>query len=173
MENREISNNEELMTADIVSLSHELTYRRYLLNNGHISHFFQKISIPEYLALHFINETAQHSDSGRTYLKDIADKMKRPVRQISRVVKSLQDRGLLSWSHDGDGREGTYVTITEAGRNILGEEESMLKEYYGRVVAHYGRDNFVQLLRLMRQLEAVMGEEFEGMEVAEDDETDE
>ena len=173
MENREYSNKEELMTADIVSLSHELTYRRYLLNNGHIRHFFQKISIPEYLALHFINETAPAGGHGRTYLKDIADKMQRPVRKISGVVKSLQDRGLLSWSHDGDGREGTYVTITEAGRNVLGEEENILKEYYGRVVEHYGRENFVRLLQLMRQLETVMGEEFAGMEVAEDDETDE
>lgn len=173
MENRENTNKEEFVTADIATLSHELTYRRYLMNNSHIRSFFQKISMPEYLALYYINEAEQANDDGRTYLKDIADQMQRPVRQISRVVKALQERGLLSWSHDGDGSEGTYVTLTEAGRNVLKEEEGVLKEYYGRLVVRFGRDNFIQLLQLMKQLETAAGEEFSEMEAIEDDEADE
>ncbi len=156
-------NREELMHADIASLSHELTYRRYLMNYGQARLFFQKITVPEYLALHFMNEAAQEEASGRTYLQDIANQMQRPVRQISRVVKALRDRGLLTWSHDGDGSAGTYVTITDAGLQMLQEEETVLKNYYSQVIEHYGRDNFVQLLQLMRQLESVMEEELADM----------
>lgn len=162
---------EELMGSDIAKLSHELTYHRYLLNNEQIRIFFQKLSIPEYLALHIIQEAEKENDiySGRTYLKDIADKMQRPVRQTSRMVKALQERGLVVWSHDGDGSEGTYVTITDSGREMLGEEEAALKTYYGRVIANYGRENFIQLLQLMKQLETVMGAETERMEGVEAD----
>ena len=70
----------------------------------------------------------------------------------------------MAWSHDGDGSEGTYVTITEAGKKMLEEEEAALKKYYGKVITSYGRDNLIQLLQLMKQLETVMGKEFEEME---------
>lgn len=164
----EKNNRQEIAESDIGKLSHELTYHKYLLNNDKIRSFFQKLSIPEYLAMHIIKESGQTDDdiyAGRTYLKDIADKMQRSVRQTSRMVKALQERGLVSWSHDGDGSEGTYVTITEAGTRMLQEEEEALKKYYGRVITSYGRENLIHLLQLMKQLETVMGTEFEEMEV--------
>lgn len=156
----------ELAESEIGKLSHELTYHKYLLNNDKIRSFLQKLSIPEYLALHIIKESEQTDDiyAGRTYLKDIADKMQRSIRQTSRMVKALQERGLLAWSHDGDGSEGTYVTITESGRRMLEEEETALKHYYGKVITSYGRENLIQLLQLMKQLETVMSTEFEELE---------
>lgn len=156
----------ELAESEIGKLSHELTYHKYLLNNDKIRSFLQKLSIPEYLALHIIKESEQTDDiyAGRTYLKDIADKMQRSIRQTSRMVKALQERGLLAWSHDGDGSEGTYVTITESGRRMLEEEETALKQYYGKVITSYGRENLIQLLQLMKQLETVMSTEFEELE---------
>ena len=126
---------EEIKDSDIIKLSHELTYRRYLLSDGKIRSFFRKVSIPEYLALHIIKESGQKGDSGKTYLKEIADSMQRTVRQTSHLVKALQERGMLAWSHDGDGSEGTYVTITDSGKKMLAEEEDMLKQYYRRVFA--------------------------------------
>ena len=102
---------EEIKDSDIIKLSHELTYRRYLLSDGKIRSFFQKVSIPEYLALHIIKESGQKGDSGKTYLKEIADSMQRTVRQTSHLVKALQERGMLAWSHDGDGSEGIKRSI--------------------------------------------------------------
>lgn len=152
---------------DLGELSHELAYRKYLLNNDHIRNFMRRLSVPEYLAMHMIKDTEQAEGSpGRTYLKDIADRMHRTIRQTSAMVKTLQERGLLLWSHDGDGSEGTYVTITESGKEMLAKEESAIKEYYGRVIENYGRDNLMQLLQLMKQLEMSMSEEFERMGVA-------
>ena len=163
----EKNSRQEIAESDIGKLSHELTYHKYLLNNDKIRSFFQKLSIPEYLAMHIIKESEQTDRiyAGRTYLKDIADKMQRSVRQTSRMVKTLQERGLVAWSHDGDGSEGTYVTITEAGSRMLQEEEEALKKYYGRVITSYGRENLLHLLQLMKQLETVMSTEFEEMEV--------
>lgn len=171
----EKNSRQEIAESDIGKLSHELTYHKYLLNNDKIRSFFQKLSIPEYLAMHIIKESEQTDDiyAGRTYLKDIADKMQRSVRQTSRMVKTLQERGLVAWSHDGDGSEGTYVTITDSGKKMLAEEEDMLKQYYRRVFARFGKENLMQLLTLMRQLESVMGAEFKEMGAAVNDGTDE
>lgn len=166
---KQVGINEEQMQEDIVALSHEITYHKYLLNDGQVRRFFKKLSIPEYLALHIVEDTERENRiySGKTYLKDIADKLQRTIHEISKMVKALQERGLVVWSHDGDGSEGTYVTITESGRKMLSEEKEVLREYYSRVIRSYGRDNLIQLLQLMKQLETVMGAEIEGIKEAE------
>ncbi|MDD6206949.1 MAG: winged helix DNA-binding protein [Clostridiales bacterium] len=154
--------------SDILELSNELTVRRYLFNKDHVNRI---LSIPDYIALHIIKET-EHLETiyaGRTYLKDLAEKMQLSIRQTSRMVGNLKDRGLVKWSHDGDGREGTYVTITESGEEILKKQENILKDYYGKVIQQYGEDNLIQLLHMMKQLETVMHSQLEGMEVSEED----
>lgn len=158
---------------EITKLSNEFTYHRYLLNKGQVHDFFQQLSIPEYIALHRIASDTETSDiySGRTYLKELSEKMQISIRQTSRMVGALRDRGLVVWSHDGNGSEGTYVTITEAGQKLLREQEEVLKDYYGKVIDKYGKDNMIQLLQMMKQLETVMSSVIEGdlEEAAEDD----
>ena len=73
------------------------------------------------------------------------------------------------WSHDGNGSEGTYVTITEAGEKLLEQQQVLFKDYYGRVIKKFGKENLIQLLNMMKQLETVMSSELEEMEEQEDD----
>lgn len=156
---------------DIVRLSNELTYRRYIMNKDQLRKLFKELNIAEYIALHNISVTDETSAiySGKTYLKELADKMQLTIRQTSKMIGNLKDRGLLSWSHDGDGSEGTYVTITEMGQKLLKEQEEILKKYYGRVIEKYGKENLVLLLQLMKQLETVMSSEMEEAEVQDED----
>lgn len=156
---------------DIGRLSNELTYRKYLMNKDQVRSFFKELSIQEYIALHSIDQTGEAADiySGRTYLKELADQMQLSIRQTSRMIGQLRDRGLVLWSHDGNGSEGTYVTMTDSGKKLLRQQEEVLKEYYGRVIRKYGKENLIQLLQLMKQLETVMSSEMEGMEGSADD----
>lgn len=151
---------------DISKLAHELTYRRYLMSKGQVKDFFQNISISEYIALHIISLENETSDiySGRTYLKDLSEKMQLTVRQTSRMVGELRDRGLVLWSHDGNGSEGTYVTITDNGKKLLQEQEEILKKYYEKVIERFGKEHMIQLLQMMKQLETIMSSEMEEME---------
>lgn len=163
---------EMIRQEDITKLSNELTYRRYMMNKDQIKNLFRELDMPKYIALHSISATNETSDiySGRTYLKELADKMQLTIRQTSKMVGNLKDRGLLSWSHDGNGSEGTYVTITELGQKLLNEQEELLKNFYGRVIEKFGKDNLVLLLQMMKQLETVMSSEMEGTEAQDGDE---
>ena len=60
--------------------------------------------------------------------------MQVPIRQISKIVGQLRDRGLVKWSYDGAGDEGTYVVITEDGSGLITDQENKLRDYYGRVI---------------------------------------
>lgn len=57
----------------------------------------------------------------------IAEILHLPVYKASKIIGNLRDRGLLQWTHDGDGSEGTYVVITEISRATVEKQESGLK----------------------------------------------
>ena len=157
---------------EVMEISNELTYRHYLMNGGKIRGLFQKMSIPEYIALYTIRLESEKSSiyAGRAYLKDLSEKMQLTIRQTSKMMSDLKDRGLILWCHDGDGSEGTYVTITETGEKLLSEQEQVLKKYYGNVIEKFGKQNLLSLLQLMKQLETVMSSEIEEMEAISEDE---
>ena len=55
------SKEETKRTLDILKLSNELMYRRYLLNKDQMRNFFKELSIPDYIAMHIIQETEEHT----------------------------------------------------------------------------------------------------------------
>ena len=156
----------ENVSSDIRVLSHEITYRRYLMNKGKIKELFEKLSIPEYIALYNIDMERELSSiyGEKTYLKDLSEKMELSMRQTSRMIGNLRDRGLLLWSHDGNGSEGTYVIITDSGKKLLKEQEEVLRKFYGNVIDKFGKEKLIQLLQLMKELDTIMCSEFEDME---------
>lgn len=158
--------NKTMDKAELEGLAHELTYRRYMMDRGKVRSLFKDIRIPEYIALYSI---AQNSDNAsiygeRTYLQELSEKMQLSMRQTSKMVGDLRDRGFVTWSHDGNGKDGTYVTITETGEKLLAEQEVIVKDFYERVIDSFGKENLIHLLHQMKELETVMTREIEQME---------
>ena len=158
--------NKTMDKAELEGLAHELTYRRYMMDRGKVRSLFKDIRIPEYIALYSI---AQNSDNAsiygeRTYLQELSEKMQLSMRQTSKMVGDLRDRGFVTWSHDGNGKDGTYVTITESGKQLLEEQEVIVKDFYERVIDSFGKENLIHLLHQMKELETVMTREIEQIE---------
>lgn len=111
----------------------------------------QKLSVPEYIVLQTLrgNSDSISLNEDKVYLKELAEKMQISIRQTSKIVRSLKDKGFVSWSHDGVGEQGTYVNLTNTGMNMLLGNERLLKEYYGRIIKKLGYDNLAQMLNLM------------------------
>ena len=152
--------------AELEQLSHELTYRRYVMDHGKARSLFKDIRIPEYIALYSIAQDSENASiyGERTYLQELSEKMQISMRQTSKMVGDLRDRGLVTWSHDGNGKDGTYVTITENGKKRLEEQELVVKEFYARVIDSFGKENLIHLLHQMKEMETVMTREIEQME---------
>ena len=149
------------------TLTNELIYNRFLMSNGQTRRHFKELNTPEYVALHIIEDSVSADDaaSGKAYLRDIAEKMQIPVRRAGKLAGELRDRGLVRWLHDGDGDEGTYVVITDAGLRLMENQEKRFRAYYGRVIEKYGRDEMIRLLGMMKRLEDVMRDEWKETEV--------
>lgn len=147
-------------------LANELIYRKYLFGNDNFRGHFKDLQIMEYVFLHAIieNEKSAAIYSGRTYLQELADKMQMPIRQTSRMIRELRDKGLVDWSHDGDGSEGTYVTITQEGMTRFHRQEEGMTRFFGTVIEKFGQENLMQLLRLMKEFGTVLSAELEKKE---------
>lgn len=154
-------------------IAHEITYRRYLLSKDDTKIMLKDINIAEYIVLHYICEHIEDNPiySGRIYLSEISEKLDLPIRRTSKLIREMNSKSLISWDHDGDGKDGTYVTITDHGKTVFEDTDNKLKDFYSRVLQKFGRDKIVQLLQLMKEFDSVMRTELEEME--ETNETDE
>lgn len=142
---------------EVLELTNEFLYERHIMNRGRVRKFLEKTSIPEYIALSCIeagNVTSQGSVN-KIYLKDLTDKMQMPIQEVSAMVEKLSIQELVTWTYDGIGESGTYVMITERGSSLMREQELKLKEYYGKVIEKYGKDKFIQLIQMMKEMEEV------------------
>lgn len=145
---------------EISKLAYELTLQTHLLNRDKNRSLFTQLSIPEYILLYGVTQTA--SDQGRVYLKDLSRRLELPMSRLSGLAGGLKERGLVQWSHDGKGNDGTYLVITDSGRQAMARQEALLTGYYTRVVAEFGRENLTHLLQQMKTLGKIMDEAFEG-----------
>ncbi len=152
-------NNHLLENQNIEQLSNEFTYRRYLMNKVNVKKYFQELSVGDYIIMCMAQEAKEGGSCAKVYLEDIAERMQIPVYKVSRMIGVLKDRGLVEWTHDGDGSEGTYITITSAGVRMLKKQGQVLHEFYGRVIEKYGKEKFVHLLVMMNEVEEIMRKE--------------
>lgn len=151
-------------TSEVAKLAYQLTYHKYLLNKDTAQNLFTELTVPEYIALHSITRVSsdRETEPEKTYLKDLSEQLGMPIHSVSAMAGKLKERGLVIWSHAGDGSEGTYLIITDSGLRAMGRQEEILNEYYGRVIEKFGRDRLIRLLAEMEQLEHIMNKEFAG-----------
>lgn len=154
----------ELEAMNILELSNQLIYQRHQMNKSLTQNFFQELNIPEYMALHLVSQMHQEQEKDRVYLKELAEKMHMTIRMTSKLAQNLKDRGLVIWSHDGNGSEGTYMILTEFGRELLTQQEKVMKEYFEKVIGRFGKENLVQMLELMKALDEAIDLEFSDQE---------
>ena len=93
-------------------------------------------------------------------MKDVACYLGVSIQSMAKTACNLKNRGLVVWSHDGDGSDGTYVSITELGIKSMCSQEEILNDYYSRVIEKFGYDNIIGLLRQIEKLEEIMESDF-------------
>lgn len=143
-------------------LASEITYRRYMMDKVNLTKIFPDISTMDYIALWVISRLAEKKpDIDKIYLQDIAADLKVPMNRVSEMIQKLRDKGVLIWTHDGDGSEGTYVKLTESGQEAMKKQQEILGSYYRNVIEEFGKEEFVSMLQMLARLERIMDEESE------------
>lgn len=130
-----------------------------LLASQTIQHLFQTMSPADYVLMWMLAKHTHDTGSEKFYLKDLAQELQLPMPQVSKIAKNLQSKGLVLWTHDGLGQEGTYLQLTESAMDCALEQRQRLAGFIHHVVEEFGQERFVRLLGDIVQLEEIMNQQ--------------
>lgn len=132
-----------------------------LFHSPALRRLFQTNASEEYALIWLLSKHTKDTGNEKIYLKNIAREMDLPMQQVSAIARSLQDKGLVHWTHDGSGEEGTYILLTDTALASAKSHRQAMRTYHQRVVAAYGEENFLRLLGEITKLEEIMRQEAE------------
>lgn len=155
-------NNETLQQEENSSLANEMTMHWYKAGRMGAHRLFSHMSELEYMMIWVLSRDQSVAEAQRKiYLEDIANKLKLPISRVSKMIRELQDKGLVTWKHDGIGETGTYIQITEKGIQAATNQQEKLKGFYKTIINKFGKEKFVDLMTGLAELESMMEEEIE------------
>jgi homoprotocatechuate degradation regulator HpaR len=71
---------------------------------------------------------------------------------LTRILRAMEDQGLVTRATDPDDRRRSIVTISAAGEAVLSDHAAEASEIFDRLEATYGRERMNQLLDLLEDL---------------------
>ncbi len=139
----------------------EVIYKIYTMEHKYLDRYFVKLNMRDCIVMHMLDAAGQAGGEPKIYLKDIVSRLGIPTRAASNMARELSDKGLVSWSHDGDGSEGTYIVITDTGRALLREQEDITGEHFSNIARKYGYDKIKTVLDSITELDQMIKEDAE------------
>ncbi|MCR4840185.1 MAG: MarR family winged helix-turn-helix transcriptional regulator [Lachnospiraceae bacterium] len=138
------------------NLAERFLYNRYLIGKESNSKLLNGLKLPEFVALHGLHLKFADDDTlDRVYLKELAEEMDLPIPKTSEIVKALQAKGMVNWTFDGKGEDGTYVTITEKGERFLKDNKVYFEEFSEKIIERFGKERFEQFIGMMAEIEQI------------------
>lgn len=142
-----------------IELGNEIIRLRNNLGNESLRQLFSIIPLPDYLVLMILMRNLElHQEDKKVYLKEITAELKMQMPAVSTMVQRLQNAGFVIWKHDGTGTEGTYITLSEHGRDLVERQREILADYFEKVVSRLGIDRTKEIMSSMKELQDVMDE---------------
>lgn len=139
---------------------HQRMHRGNFRIRENVEKIFDKMSTLEFMMLRMITKMIDETEEkDRIYLKDVAERLKLQIPDVSKMAQKLSDKGLIIWTHDPAGEGGTYIQITPAGSKAAEEQQKTLNKFYGSVINRFGGKKFEDLLQMMDELGNIMEEE--------------
>ena len=84
----------------------------------------------------------------------LAEELDVALPNATGIVGRLVDRGIVQRTHDDSDRRLVLVTLTDAGRRLIGEMESGRRDRMSRLLAHLDDDQQRRLLQSVKDLHA-------------------
>ena len=114
---------------------------------------FKQLSNGEYMILNYItNLKAEDPEGNGIYVSHLAETMQVSTPAVSRFLKTLEAKGLISREAETKDRRNTLVNLTDKGTLLHGEAHQELCDFLDSVADRMGEEYMDQLLVLLNQL---------------------
>jgi len=127
-----------------------------------ISSILPTIPNGEACILKAIRSTSEKKSTEQSVrVADIIQEMQVLAPTVSRGLKSLEERGLITRRVDENDRRNTFVELTQEGNFLSDEIENIMEDFANAVFQRVGTASFEQLNQSMRALVNASREEIE------------
>lgn len=134
-------------------LSMEFLATAHRFKKIHMDGIFPEISKGEFWALKMIQKATLKSESEcGVYVSTIAECLKVTPSAISRMLKGMEEKGLIERKVNKNDRRNTYVTLTEKGKKVTQKVEAEMNEFTKNVISGMGEEDSKTLIRLFNKL---------------------
>lgn len=131
-----------------------------------IQKLFHKVSVLDYAIMWFFSDKVKPTEAKeKFYLKDLAKAAGISMHVVTKMVRQLQEKGLVEWKHDGCGENGTYIQVTAIGMQAILEQRDILVNLHTNVIEKFGKERFLNLLSEMSAFEEMLNHEIEKEEL--------
>ncbi|MDO4978183.1 MAG: hypothetical protein Q4E53_13085 [Eubacteriales bacterium] len=145
-------------TLDIM-LYNQLITQVYLHGKKELEYLFPDMNIAEYIVLHIIAhiDDMKEEKTGKVYLKELSTAMEMSLAQTSQLAQSMQENGLIEWTHDPiNASNGTYITISENGKNLLGKQAAHLMNNLQAVREEIATEELLASLKTLNKIREIL-----------------
>lgn len=144
---------EKLLQAELIQLMRRM--RKVRMNV-----LSEQVIYTEYYALEQISHYVQeHPGSEGIYVSELALCMNIVPSAASRLLNSMEGKGLIARKVDPGDRRSTFVCLSAAGEEILARTAGDMDALKTRLVHRMGREDLIKLIELWTKLADIMDEE--------------
>lgn len=127
----------------------------FFLKSINVERVFQIIERTDYLFIYSIKECMKKSEIPEgVYLSTLAEEMDLSITDTSKAIKSLEDKGYVTWKLD-ENKEKTYIVLTNKAVELGQGQKRKMIEAYEKITSNIRKEDLeVTLLTLskIRQL---------------------
>lgn len=95
----------------------------------------------------------------KLYLSDLKEKLGLSMDKVSEIAGELEQKGLVKWTHDNGDTKGTYIELTDFGRDKLKNGQEKMLTFYKNVISKFSKEKSEELVRMMEELTQIMEDE--------------
>lgn len=116
-----------------------------------ISSLLPEINHGDFGILKMIDCCSRQCEEEGVKVSSIVRCMRIPAPAVSRSLRTLEQRGYILRSVDKMDRRNTYVELTDPGKEILAETETIMNDFADAIFGQMGDENMKKLNAFLRE----------------------
>lgn len=113
-----------------------------------------------YEEIHPCSSTEKCNTDNRISTSDLAKKIRVSPPSISRSLKAMEEKGLITRQINPNDRRNTYILLTEFGKNKLFSAEQVMIDFTNSVLSQMDPDHLEQLIQYLHDFYEISQNEF-------------
>jgi DNA-binding MarR family transcriptional regulator len=112
----------------------------------------------EYFFLRILDYLSSKLGSEPVYVSSIVSELDISGPAVSKMLKNLEEKQLISRRTDASDRRNTVVALTDKGRKVKAQADEIAACFFSKVTEKFGKDNLDKLKTLLTQFYRAVAE---------------